>query len=329
MKLVSRIGSLYSSLKLDRIYIIDVCVYKVKSIIYKTLGLFSRNKITYRKDFADRATDKLCIFAHYDANDSIDNYVVFYLERLNSLGYKIVLVSTASKLPDEEINKVSSIVFRVICRTNIGYDFGSWKTGLDSIGYLGSYNQIVFCNDSVYGPLCDLGTIFEIMDRRCLDMWSITDSYEHRYHLQSYFIVCNARLIRSEVFSNFWLNFKYYSNELKKSIIKEYEIGISSIVSRCGFKIGAYIEYFDLLVSIANSGIKREEYIERVMSSHVNPSQVFWKEAILLSNSPFLKVDVVKHNRYAMKEENGWACVVASRGYNDKLIVEHLKKARM
>ena len=326
MNLLSYIGSLYSKLKLDEIYIIDVFVYKVKTIIYKTPGIFCGNRINYKKDFVDRATDKLCIFAHYDANDSIDDYVVVYLERLYLLGFKIVFVSTAVKLPDEEISKISNIVFRVIRRKNIGYDFGSWKTGLDSIDDLGQYEKIVFCNDSVYGPLCDLKPIFETMDRRSLDMWSITDSYEHRYHLQSYFIVCNARLIKSEVFLKFWSGFKYYSNELKKCIIKEYEIGMSSAVSRSGYKIGAYIGYFDLLASIAHGNIECGEYIEKVMSSKVNPSQILWKEAILLANSPFLKVNVVKHNRDAMKEWNSWASVVTSRGYNIELIVEPLRK---
>src|SRR5438045_8800342 len=87
------------------------------------------------------------------------------------------------------------------------------------------YKEVLMANDSVFGPLYDLGPIISTMNKR-FDIWGMTDSYEINYHLQSYFLYFNEPAIKSETWLDFWqrMDFTGLSNW---DIIVKYEIGLS------------------------------------------------------------------------------------------------------
>ena len=177
--------------------------------------------------------NRAIIFAHYDKYNVVDDYVYYYLKELQKNALHLIFVSTA-KLIEKDIVKVSRYCSKVIVRENIGYDFMSYKVGLESFNYL-EYDEVILCNDSVYGPLYPLTTLFSDMKNQECDFWGITESNVLNYHLQSYFLVFRKQVLSSLIFKNFFDTIKILKN--KNDIIEQYEIGLSQQLLRNSFNL--------------------------------------------------------------------------------------------
>ena len=114
------------------------------------------------------------ILVHYDRDNTVDAYLTPYIEALKANSTHLVFISTA-KLSSQEQEKLRTYCHTVIIRENIGYDFMSYQKGLESFHYQ-DYDEVLFCNDSVYGPLSPLGTLFDTMSQNTCDFWGITDN---------------------------------------------------------------------------------------------------------------------------------------------------------
>lgn len=71
---------------------------------------------------------RTAVFAHYDKNNLIQDYVVYYLSELKKYAEKIIFVSDSDVLP-EELKKIEGIVEQSIIGRHGEYDFGSYKRG--------------------------------------------------------------------------------------------------------------------------------------------------------------------------------------------------------
>ena len=90
------------------------------------------------------------IFAHYDRDGVIDPHVQYALQCYREVVNCLIVVSTsATALPES----IAQHVDQFISRPNKGYDFCSWKKGMESLGDYRQFDEIICCNDSVYGPL--------------------------------------------------------------------------------------------------------------------------------------------------------------------------------
>lgn len=178
------------------------------------------------------------VFAHYDIHNMVDEYVYFYLQALRVYASKIIFVSTVHKLSDLELNKLKKYVDDIIIRENIGYDFMSFKMGLESLE-LSHYDEVVLCNDSVYGPVYPLEKMFEKMSKSTCDMWGVTANEAGGFHLQSYFLVFKCNLIKSNEFISFWKDVTIIED--KQRLIKLYEIGMSQCFLNAGYVLETYI----------------------------------------------------------------------------------------
>ena len=66
--------------------------------------------------------------------------------------------------------------------------------------------SLLLMNDSLYGPFTQK-EILDDADRNEADFVGLTDSFQHHYHLQSYFIYCKSSLCTHATFLNFWKKF--------------------------------------------------------------------------------------------------------------------------
>ncbi|HDL8558102.1 TPA: hypothetical protein PXS24_004580, partial [Yersinia enterocolitica] len=124
-------------------------------------------------------TNRVCIFAHYDKDNIIDPYVIYYLKKLKEANIDVVFVSVSNILNTELIKPYT---INIINRDNIGYDFMSWQVGLASINDIQQYDELIFCNDSCYGPLYPLDHILnKFTDDGNTDFWGITDNIQLGY----------------------------------------------------------------------------------------------------------------------------------------------------
>lgn len=267
--------------------------------------------------------ETLCIFAHYDKQDRVDDYVLYSLQKLKELGSDIIFVSTATMLDDDSITKLTPYCDQIVVRENLGYDFGSWKLGLEYVSDLSAYQRLILANDSVYGPLHDLHELFLDMSSQGAAVWGITDSYELKHHLQSYFLVFERAALENPAFAEFWQSLPFY--RFKRSIIREGEIGLSTKLSRARLRMAAAYGY----------GVLRKDHSEVILETErrstfagpISPTRSLWDLLVGDCGCPFLKVDVLRDNPESSPVVSGWPQILVSvSSYSPLLIDRHLAR---
>ncbi len=244
---------------------------------------------------------RAAVFAHYDKDNLIDDYVVYYVKALREICEKVIFVSCVD-LPAEEKEKLTGIADHIIAEQHNEYDFGSYKRGffyLKNNGMLNEIDELVFANDSCYGPLFPLKNVFQKMDARQADFWGITKNKFgmdfcgseiracKRPHIQSYFLVFSRKVFNSVCFINFLKNVK--AENVKNLIIMKYEIGLSELLIQNGFSSDVYIkDYYRF--------------------NHVVLS--LWRQLITKSKSPFLKCSVIRLTNRNLTTIAGWENVI-------------------
>ena len=242
--------------------------------------------------------DIVSIFSHFDAQNEIKEDVLYYLKSLAKIS-DIVFVSTAEDLSTQAIQSIEPYCRDIIVKKNIGYDFGAWKTGLNHLGTaLDTYESLILCNDSVYGPLFDLSDIVNSM--KSYDFWSMTDNYEIEYHLQSYFMVYTKTAFKHPVFQAFWGNFKIYED--KQTLIEHNEIGFSQ--------------------AMMNTGLSYHSYYSVKNKNYVNVLQYHWDTLITEHQFPFIKKELLKRNPLQLPIDN-WTDIVQSVSNYDAALIQN------
>ncbi len=268
------------------------------------------NNIIKQINYSSKINDTVCIFAHYDEQNIIEEYVVYYLKKLKEKNIDLVFVSTAEEINENEIDKIKDICLKVIIKKNIGYDFGSWACAIVEMkNCIKEYKKLILANDSVYAPLFDLDDFFSSMNKKNLDFYGITDTYIFTHHIQSYFMCFNERIINSEVFFNFWENYKVYRN--KFNIVYHNEVRLTTLLSLNGFSFDVYCP------------------VRKVTNfPYYNTTHYFWRELIEIHQCPILKIELIKKNPLKLNNK-GWRSILQKHTqYNISLIEKHLSRVK-
>ena len=186
---------------------------------------------------------RYAVFAHYDAHQKIDDYVLYYLAELKTIADEIVFVSDGN-ISNDEKNKLKKFVHTIIAERHGEYDFGSYKRRLKILENKWSEgDQLILCNDSVFGPFIPFKQIFRDMSLCNAGMWGIIDSMDHNF-LMSFFLVINSTVFLQDYFRTFFTNIKKES--CKDDIVIKYEIGLSKLIISKGQKIESWLNTFEL-----------------------------------------------------------------------------------
>lgn len=189
--------------------------------------------------------NRVAVFASYSKNNIVEDYVVYYLKKLKQI-CKLIIFCNDNELSNKELSKLKGIVDYTIIGRHNEYDFGSYKRGiqlLESLPNYNSYEDLILCNDSCYGPINNFYRIFYEMDKKNLDFWGLTQNSKHQVHLQSYFIVYSNKVFTSSIFRNFFRNVK----QQKKAwdVIKNYEIPFTQMLQDYGYCWDSFISVND------------------------------------------------------------------------------------
>lgn len=248
--------------------------------------------------------NRVCIFAHYDKDNMIDEYVYYYLCELLTVTQKIFFV-TVSNISKVEVSKLENLNIEVIKRENVGYDFYSYKIGIEKLD-LDLYDELIICNDSTFGPLIPMKNIFNEMKENKCDFWGITDSEEIMYHLQSYFIVFRKPILQSMVFSHFWNKLNILDD--KHEIIRRYEVGISQALLKKNYTSEVYVKYptdeYNNILKLLKRLLKKpykifkllispHRYYSEAMKKSGNVSLRRWYDFLIQGQLPFIKKSLV------------------------------------
>lgn len=149
---------------------------------------------------------RLAIFAVYDKDNIIDDYVLFYLKELSKLSDIIYIADY--EMPETELNKIKYYTIKAISERHGEYDFGSYKRGYiyaKENNILENYDYLILCNDSVYGPFFSLEELFNKMkDYKFGGLYKSKDiKIANHYYIGSFFIVIKKEIFSSDIFSNF------------------------------------------------------------------------------------------------------------------------------
>ena len=243
----------------------------------------------------EKIGEHIALFAHYDADGIVDEYVFDYLESIISFGVDVVFITSACR--EVDLNRLREICKSIIIKNDAGRDFGSWYLAIKYLGleYFDRYNCVFFLNDSVYFPVRDPSPIFLTMPGR-FNFWGLVDTYgEGQYHIQSWFLAFDAKA-RAKIFP--WFVARYERNLFlsKWGQIIEYELGITARAREEGLSVGAWNSISDIKEDVLH---KPELRRWKKMASNIfviNPTHHLWDLLITRYGCPALKLELVRDN---------------------------------
>ena len=256
---------------------------------------------------------RLVVFAGYDKDNIIDDYVIYYIKELKKIA-DIIYVSDCNML-DNELQKISDYCLHIINGRHEEYDFGSYKRGYlyaKENNLLNNYDYLILCNDSCYGPLFNFQEIVKNMENKNTDVWGMfycLQDKENDEHLQSYFLAIKSKVYLSEYFDNFLSSVKKEKD--KWEVVRKYEIGLGILLK----KENVSISY------LLNSNIKDKE-------EDNNNVPFFNATKAIQCGFPFLKILVLKEfvflkfTIYDLKK----VLNLIKNSYDINLIVNHLNR---
>ena len=236
--------------------------------------------------------EKINVFSHFDLDNHIDEYVLHYLSELNRLGWVTVFVTSCSELSKEERQRIEPLTALILRSDGQGRDWGNFALGLRHAMELKPIQSLLLTNDSVYGPISSLEPFFEHAEKSEADFLGLTDSHQHRYHLQSYFLYCKPSLCRHQTFFNYWKAFIPQPD--KDLIIENNEIEFSQHFINLSFRPEAFYAYQSLKEEALLKNSCAASLIEE--GHDVNPSHYFWDVLLANREYPFIKIELIRDN---------------------------------
>jgi lipopolysaccharide biosynthesis protein len=234
----------------------------------------------------------VCIFSHFNALGKITLGAVHQLRQLKACGFSVIFVSTSAMNNSDELDELKSLVDVLIIRINVGYDFGSWATGLMFANYGYGLNRLILLNDSVIGPLVPLGELLSSRTSAENDLWGITANTEILWHVQSYFFCFEKKAIDSKILPIFFSKVGVHKH--KKSIIVLYEVGMSLLAKKLKLRIGTIISQEDILKTLPR-------HIYRLLGFpdlKLNPIIRCVDHLIKCHRLPYIKREFIERNPY-------------------------------
>ncbi|OYV37430.1 MAG: lipopolysaccharide biosynthesis protein [Acidocella sp. 20-61-6] len=275
---------------------------------------------------------KIVLFMHFDKYGNVRPQIVDYVKKLADSGRSVVFITNSGKLRSKARTILQPICASIIIRNNVGYDFGAWRDGIAHYKLpLADTEELILANDSVFGPLKPLDEMLAALDYTKADMWGLTDSWQHLYHLQSFFLAFGKKALNDKAFKKFWASVRPVPS--KPYIVKKYEIGITQYMLKYGLSCAAVWPYDKLILMIDQLEVhklltfKKNDYrkidpVSITRKTHLlrlrhalarraplNPSAELWRQ-LLLSGFPFLKRELLRDNPTKVEDVHEWIYTV-------------------
>lgn len=244
---------------------------------------------------------KICLLAGFDKNNKIQDYVVFLVQELSKISD--VYYFADSNIPKNELLKIKAYTKYAESSLHHGKYFGSWQYLMHYIGWktLETYDEMIICNDSIYGPMTNIKDIFDYMELRGYDFWGLTENYHSNYHLDSYFMVFNQDIIKNCKFQEFWKNITPEAGN------NSYEAILTPFLTEHGFVGNSYIKNY-----------KKEDQLAYPL------------HLLKYNKMPFIRVKSLKTPETNLKEPVFYidSRIKNKTGYDISLIRKHLSSEK-
>lgn len=209
---------------------------------------------------------RLGIFVFYDRNGIVDDYCIYIIKELKTVCSNVAVICNGA-ITENSMAILREAADLVFVRENRGYDALAYKYALEqAIGWtsVAGYDEVIFANDSFYGPFWPLTDVMKSMEEREADFWGITaqepmlntfgSAYPQEvlpYHIQTYFVVVRSRLLHAPEFKSFWELLDLGGDGFTQAV-SGFELALTPYFWQRGFLPATYVD----------SGFQRDEALE-------------------------------------------------------------------
>lgn len=268
---------------------------------------------------------KVCVYVHWDGAGDVRDHVMHHVRSLADAGLSVVFVTNAGALRPAAMARLQAVCAGVLVRRNVGYDFGAWREGFEVLQLpRPDTEMVVMANDSVYGPMLPLQDLLATIDFARADIWGCTESWQTKFHLQSYLIAFSPRVVASQAWGEFWAGVR--PTWSKAWLIRLYEIGLTQAMLKAGFTCRAIWPYQNLIKdldpdllmdhaeggpNLADPAVQARQYQARhirnatVLRVPLNPTSDLWRQ-LLQARFPFIKRELLRDNPTNVPDVGDW-----------------------
>ena len=246
------------------------------------------------------------VVAHFHVSGLLGTSTRNLLEYLRRHDGRVILVSTGLTV-DEALAVPAGV--EVIVRENVGYDFYSYKIGIEAIVDPQNYDYVFILNNSFvcFEPQKLMDGVFKKLSAPT-DILGLTCSRETSLHLQSFFIAFSRKVVLSAPFRNWWRAVEPISD--RQSVIDKYEIGLSSFLIASGYDLKyafvpsanakLYALCHAIKLGMIELDVSREQDVrlDLRIAEHLNPAHFCWQE--LLDQFGIVKRELFARNPFRL-----------------------------
>ena len=282
-----------------------------------------------------RRPARAIVLAHFDPHGHFDPHVHHALAAYRGHAERLVVVSnSARRLPAN----LARLVDGFVPRANVGYDFAAWQDGLATFR-AADHDEVICVNDSVYGPLFDLGPALADARVAAADLWGMVLSDQNTSrsgprvpHLQSWFLGMRRPLLEADAWGGFWHGLTTPST--KREVVEQNEIGFSARMAAAGFRLaGLYdattaprVTLAEVWPHLSPRHPRRSwRLLRKSRRLPHNPSELVWWR-LWEAGVPYLKVSLLRVNHYGLDLGRVLTELRQASGYDPALVHGHLAR---
>jgi hypothetical protein len=256
----------------------------------------------------------VCLVAAYAPNGRVTELTARYIDLLADNGFSVIVClavkDTAAAVDIENIGKAHGIVVR----QNGGMDFASWATILRLIPEIWGAGRLVFTNDSVIALPAPFESFISRLREQTADYTALTESYQIRYHRQSYFFMLQRNGLQNTRVRDFWA--KILATASKQEVIEKYETRLFEFIAgECALDCVVLYPFNDLFLEGSTDELEC-----------LNVTHCYWEHLIALG-LPFVKVDLLRDNPLKLPILH-WKHVLSKNGVDVTEVEAHLSTTR-
>lgn len=187
----------------------------------------------------DAGVKEVCFFISYAQEPMLKPHVAHHIEALLNANIAVVLIMNVDQLthPPRQFNDLIPRLSGFYLRENMGFDFGAWSYLYSVVSDKLDIDRLYLVNDSMIGPLSQ--QMFDVLIRKIraskADMLGLTSNANPLFHLQSFFMVLNRKVLDDQRFQSFFKNL--WSLPTKEMVIEFYEVRLTKLIIGLGYKV--------------------------------------------------------------------------------------------
>lgn len=193
---------------------------------------------------------EICLFVSYSPEPLIKPHVEKHIAALQNEGIGVILAINTDNIKGEiSIPSSLSSLCGLYIRENKGFDFGAWSQIYEKLYEKIDADYLYLVNDSMVGPLSQ--KFFEDMLYKIrssdADLIGLTSNNNPIFHLQSFFLIMRRPILKNDAFVSFFKTL--WQLPTKEMVIDFYEVQITRLVQRLGYKIETIFPTDDLSIA--------------------------------------------------------------------------------